>query len=608
MSKRTHKTPTYLISRENFTRCLTLVTDSGVGQMLQQLSDQYRSSGGRKPSGRRFSIIAVLVVALAIIRVSRVPSLREIHRMIGTLTPPQLAAVGMDPDQVGGGYDDYGAFHGWLNRLLVPLDPGWDLPARRITNAEHKAMLAARSPEDWDRAERADRYTHDAVNALIAASIEDKNPEKWQGDITVDGSLLDVAGQSDGLGSREDKHRAAAYSAKYYARDRADNSVQAGPGQAKLPSRTASGVEATVVSRIGPPHAPYSIPPVMTGVSIGPPSAASLPGFIRAAGYHQANGLDAKRGPRARIPFVAVDMAYTNLDGFNAAALNLGFAPVGRYPAKWKATLGSEGPGHVFRGVAAGPVQVSGAFYCPAIRKVLEQLGTDKFIPRTRNLVEQARAQDGDASAFAAEDARMALTHPYLMGTNSRPYWARTKTGRPVHGAPDQQGVNLRVRQDFVCPAVQGRLACPLKLGSTDAVDDPTIPLVEPDWPAERYRCCVNSQVTVEFSDEQWKRAQWGLVPGSWEHVIYLEAVRAATEQRFSILKSLHLAGFEHLKWAVRRTPMLYLIIGLWVAASNMSIQDVHAQKTALPPSTRRKYRALEKDLGHPPTRVPPLT
>ncbi|MGP5082912.1 hypothetical protein ACTXJ8_14160 [Corynebacterium variabile] len=607
----------YLITPESFDTCRELVFASGAAEMIEGFSAEARGVGGRIATGWRYTITAVLVVALAILRIGRVPSVAEIHRGIATLTEEQLAAVGMSPPPGGGAPGDYGAFSNWLTRTLSPLDPGSDLPARRVLNGVHRQMLAARTAEQCHAAEAARRRLLDVVNTLIAASVGDTLPDGYAGDLLADETIIDLAGQSAGLGSRETKNRGAAYAGAYYGRDNADNSVLDNPGKARQLRKTAFGIGVTAVSRVGGPHALYSIPPVITGVSIHRPTSGFVAGLAEAMGYHKAGGFDpckeTSASSRSRRPFLTVDMGYNVKDGFADLLLDQGYAPVGRYPSSWNLIWGSEGPTHTVKGVPAGPVQVSGEFYCPAVRGLLAKMGVTgkgNLLFRTTELLEATkRAPEGDPSAFAAQDARIAAVFPYLMGVNTRPYRVQDRPGRPLKSEKSAAGGSgsMQVTQQLVCPAVQGRVSCPLK---PDSQVDPALgtPVVQPEWPASRYRCCSHSVVSVPFSDQQKKRAQWGLVPGSWEHGIYLEAARSATEQRFSVMKNQHVTGIEHLKWSPRRQPMLYLIIGLWVAATNLAIRQAHAARPPKPSSTVRRLKEVEADLGRPPTRIPPRT
>lgn len=95
-------------------------------------------------------------------------------------------------------------------------------------------------------------------------------------------------------------------------------------------------------------------------------------------------------------------------------------------------------------------------------------------------------------------------------------------------------------------------------------------------------------------------------MPGSWEHALYYEAARAVTEQRFSIVKSQHTTGVQDLGWAPKRQPLVVVLIGLWVAATNVAIQESHGQgRMRAEPSIARQLRVLARELGHEPTGIP---
>lgn len=601
----------YHLSQHNLTRCLDVITRSGVVPMIEKFREQFRGDGGRRSAGRVFTLTAILTVALAILRVGRSPSSAEIYRTLCTLTPDQLTAVGMDPEQAGdASAREHKAFHARLTRLLEPLDPGADLPARRVRNGEHKAMLAARSDRQRHASAAARLRLHDVVNAIIAGSVDERTPEVYQGDIVVDGTIVDLAKASAGLGTRDNKSRGAAYLARYYVRDGSDYSLHTGFGDVVTVAKSGFGVEVTAVSRVGAPDDLYGVPPVVTAVAVHEPTSGSVDGFATAVSYHQANGFDVRRSRRSRLPYVTGDMGYNVKSGFNDTCLEHRYAPVARYPKNWGTVFASESELHTYRGVQAGPVQISGDFYCPMARALA---GSVPLIRKTRDLRDEAVTRPEESKGpgpFAVQDARIGELFPYLMGTNSRPYRRRSRPGRPgkAETPGDQDGADSSVRQDFVCPAVQGRVRCPLKPASMTN-PDPSVPTLDPPWSAGRYRCCSQSQLTVPMSPEQFKRAQWGLVPGSWEHAIYYEAARAATEQRFSIMKSQHITGVQDLGWAPKREPLVVVLIGLWVAATNLAIQESHGQGRLRPePSMARQLRVLARDLGHEPTRIPART
>jgi hypothetical protein len=590
----------YLLADRTFDRSLQIIERSGAVELIEGYHRERRGPGGRPRSGRRYTVLAVLVSGLAVFQVGRTPSIAEIHRVICTFTPEQLAAVGMEPAEMpvdrADERSDYPAFHGWVTRMLAPLDPGPDLPARRVTNRAHRRQLAGRTEEQAEESEAARQRLHDVVNLIIAASVDDRIPDCYRGDIVADESIIDLAGPSDGLGTKDSKHRSAAYAGNYYVRDGADSSIHDAYGEVIQFKKAGFGIGVTAVSRVGAADDLYAIPPVITGVAIHPPTSGSVEGLGTAISYHQKNGFD-QRKARGRLPYLTTDMGYNVKHGFNDMALKTGYAPVVRYPRHWNTIWASEGADHTRGGQADGPVQLSGEFYCPAARQII---GKTKLVRKTVDL------KDKDADGFEAQDRRLEAVFPLLMGTNSRPYRARPGRGRPRKNE-EADAVELPVRQDLVCPAVQGRVMCPLKPESM-SVTDLGVPTVKPTWSAERYRCCGQSQVTVTFSKDQWRMAQWGMVPGSWEHAVYFEAGRAATEQRFSIMKNHHVTGLEHLKWAPRREPMLCLLIALWVAATNLAIQDVYDQRPPKPSSVKRRMRQLEADLGRPPMRIPPRT
>ena len=140
-----------------------------------------------------------------------------------------------------------------------------------------------------------------------------------------------------GLGSRDTKHRGAAYSGAYYIRDREDHSLHAELGTRRS-TKGGVAVGITAVCRVGPPKAVYSVAPVITGISIDKPSSGSVQGLARAIRFHQENGFD-QRIKRGRVPLLTVDMGYNVKKHFNDELLAAGYAPVVRYPTSWRAVL-----------------------------------------------------------------------------------------------------------------------------------------------------------------------------------------------------------------------------------------------------------------------------
>lgn len=584
--------PGYSIDQANFESCITVISRSRAAELIDYYYLASRGPGGRPSTGPEVTIFAVLVVGLAIIRIGCVPSIAEICRILNTLSPRQREKLGMAPDRQPVVYE---SFHAWLTRRLAPLDTGIDLPARRVKNDRHRAQIAARSEELRQEIARAESRRDRVINALVAGSIDEKAPVGAAGDVVVDETIVDLAGPAPGMGSRDSKRRSAAYVASYYTRD-----DRHGPVNPQRPGGRATkqgfGIGITALTRVGRKEHLYSVAPVITAVSVHQPSSGYLVGMEKTLYYQRKNGLDPRFHPDrgcARQANLTVDMGYNTKIGFSTVALHWGYAPVARYPKNRATVLVSDSPEHVVDGVAAGPVQISGVFYCPAARKIV---GDRKLVWRVADLGE-------GAETLESQDRVLQQLFPLMMGTNSRPKLIRDSAGRPRE---DEDPLKKKAKIKLVCPAVQGRVRCPLKPDSMRVAAG--TPLVQPDWTADRYRCCSQSLMTMTYSRKQWQLAQWGLVPGSWEHALYFEAARAATEQQFSRLKSRHESGIEHLKWSPRREPMIIMIIGLWIAATNLSIQNSFYARKEKPASIRARIKRMEQALGRPLTKTPPRT
>lgn len=586
----------YEIDDVLFSEALATIDRGGADHLIEQYWKDSRGVGGRPPSGLRYTIRAVLVAAMTLLMLGRTASIKRILGAIANFTESQLAAVGMagaDLSVVLVCWDrEYRVFERWLSARLKPLDSGPDLPAKRITNAAHQAQLRDRTAEQRAASAIGLERARIVINRIVAGSIIDPRPEGCVGDVVADETIIRLANPSAGLGSRPSKNRGAAYLGSYHVQSR--KKVDSTGATIIETHKAGFSVGVTALTRIGPRHALHSVTPVITAIDIHHPNAADVAGLAHALEHHSRNGFDCRRGGRHAWPLLTTDMGYISVDGFARLMLDRQYAHVSRYPQHWTKILPSSiPPGAPSGQQVPGPVQGHGDFYCPAATPKLKAA----LVHRTRDLLE--------VGGFLAHDRRLANLLPLLMGTNSRPKLARPTRGRPRLGDPEPDQV---VKIDLVCPAVQGRCRCPLKPASLDAAPVDA-PLVEPTWPATQYSCCEKSSTTVTLTDEQFKRAQFGLVPGSWEHATYYEAARALTEQRFSILKSQHVTGYQDLTWAPRREPMLKLIIALSVATANWSVQRSYANRTALSvESIDVRMRQLARDLGRDPTKTPPRT
>lgn len=580
----------YQLSQNMFRQARTIIDRSGVENCI---NGYHRGVGGREPSGINYTLNAVLVCALSLIMLGRTPTLKAILNAIGDLTPAQLAEVGMRGQDTGRIFDtsaqqrrERQRFIAWLHRKLQPLDSSPDQPAKRIPNAEHRRIIARRSPQQQAESEASAERLRTVVNLLIKGSIIEPQPSGAVGDLVADESIFDLAGPSAGLGSRPEKNRGATYFAKYYAREQKSGPLREDGYRG---GKHGFGIGMTAITRIGAGNALHTVAPVILAADIHEPTSGNIDALERCIDHMQRNGLDSRPAGSRSWPRFIVDMGYSIKKAFPWLMLDKEYTAIFRYPVTTTLTEPSgqtQGPSPR----PLGPIQFAGAFYCPAA----EQLLREHNVPTTREL--------WASNGWRAHDARLRNILPFLMGTNSRPFRGRSR-GRPRLGALPKYDV----KAELVCPAVQGRVQCPLKPASAGIAAFGT-PLATPTWTAEDRQCCAKSSVTVTLTGPQFQKAQWGHVPGSWTHTFDFEGGRALTEQRFSLLKSPHITHITDMTWGPRREPMVKILFALAIAATNHQIQKTHDPRRHRVESIDIRWRQLRDHLGHEPARTPPRT
>lgn len=591
--------PKYIVTDSVFDQAHAVIIKSGVAQTIQ---DYYRKSihnGGRPSNGIEYTPTAVLTALLIRCLIGLPYSMRGAMETIGALSPTQLAAVGMGGQDCTAIHTDaareYKRFHRYWFLRMQPLDPDFDLPSQRMTNAEFDAIIAARTEDDRQRSRLADARLNTIINDLLAGSIDDPRPANCDGDVVVDETTINTVGFDTTLGTRSDRYRAASSCGRSWKRgydyamkdaDATENNKPAS-GEQRLKS-AGFGVGATFVTRVGPRDALHTQPPLFIGMAVHYPTSASVEGLATALDHAHRTGVDARpENNRCRWPLLTADMGYNDKKGFPELMIATGYSPVVRYPQKWNLTFVSANPPGTPDKTAPGPVQHAGAFYCPAAGQRL----VDHDTPKTEELLKHG--------GFRKHDQRLRMIYPFLMGHHSRPTLAEIRHGRPAIGQQPDKGVKIRL----VCPAALGLLKCPLKPDSLDLPDQ--IPQAEPTWSAETFACCANSSVTITLTADQLRLAQWELIPGSWEHTLYFEAARALTEQRFSQLKSPFVAGLADLITGPRRTPMIKIAIALAAATVNIYSQRHHDPNANRHESIDIRWRHVGQDLGYPPIRMP---
>lgn len=390
------------------------------------------------------------------------------------------------------------------------------------------------------------------------------------------------------LGAALHKMHAASPLSEPWARERATGQLKAGLPKREI-SKSGNGVGITMLTRVAQRDALHSEPPLFIGMAGHGPTGGSVEALGEAIAQARRTGVDGRpEGPRRRRPLLTADRGYNSKKGFPELMLRTGYSPVVNYPANWLRKFPSANNSSRRDAPQPGPLQYQGTFFCPAVQKLLNT----KLLTGTREMLNR--------DAFRSHDRALQELYPFLMGLHTRPRFAADREGRPRIGERTAEVV----KQRMVCPAVMGTVQCPLKPESLDAGIG--LPLAEPDWPAETYTCCSASSVTVTLSSDQLRLAQWDLIPFSWEHLIYYEALRALTEQRFSQMKSRSGSGVDDIKVGPRRPPTILLGVALAAAAANLTAQRNHNPRGAQEAGFARKWRDLEADLDYPPTRIPP--
>ncbi|GLE59458.1 hypothetical protein NJBCHELONAE_47710 [Mycobacteroides chelonae] len=209
--------------------------------------------------------------------------------------------------------------------------------------------------------------------------------------------------------------------------------------------------------------------------------------------HMKANGLDTRATGKDTYPRVTVDMGYDHKRGWGAILDQARLQPRRPIPEALDPDRSLDQPARIIgdRATRADPV---------------------------RGLV---------LRPFRRAASPLAAVLPFLMGTNSRPI---------VNGRPDRPRLGdeheTHVKAELVCPAVQLRVWCPLTPASMQSAAF-GVPLATPTWQADERTCCRQSTPRVTPTQPQLQKATWGgPVVTTWEHALYFEAARSATEQR----------------------------------------------------------------------------
>ncbi|MGV9482082.1 hypothetical protein [Gordonia aichiensis] len=574
-----------------YERALGIVDNAHVAEMIDEWHRESVAAPRGAFRGELPYTVNGLLVAIACVLLRRgEPTIRTTFRTLLDFNPHQLHRVGINDEAMApmrrNADKALKSFRNWIDRTLTCLDSAPDQPARRILVSEHRAIERSRTSAQIDAYSAAAQYLSTVVNRIVAGSIPAKHAKSGRGDLVVDETIIDTADASHDLGVTNDHNRSAVYFGGFYRRDYCNRVDADGNTLAK---KRAWGIGVTALSSVGPPDALHNRPILFTGVAIHPPTSGSLQGLDEALTHHQRNGFDGRpTGRNARWPLLTFDMGYLK-EGFDRWQTERKYAGVFRYPAHWRRDFESV-PSHA-DGEKPGPVQLSGAWYCPTAADI--SLGKDYITPLREVLT-------GDD--WEARERRLRQLLPRLMGVDRRIIERNSRPGRPAEGAQPDKAMKMVL----TCPASLGNIRC-ARWNNPDTEDRLDLPLIEPDPDLPLYPCCTQRSVTITLTAEQRKRqqlSQWA--PGSNDHAIYFEAARALTEQRFNLIKSRTVAGLVHLKYGARREPFVKLVIAMAFAVVNTrEIDRFEAGNRNRPESIAAKWRRLELDLGQPPIRMP---
>lgn len=594
---RRRKTDSADLDSSHLVDLIGYIERTGVVERLAELNVR-RSAAGRPATGINYPLKAVLVALFYLIRHEQraTQNMSAVFRLLVMRTTPEqrrlLGVIATDAQVAAVTRDD----HTWnaevkraalaLTRQLQAADPHLGVPARRHSQAERRRRISSRSRQIRDRSVTAQALADELVNAIIRPSVPDTVPG-YRGDVTMDETTIKTAEVAPGMGTRPTQKAPATPGASIYRRSKG---VVTTDETATVIDKTGVGIGVTAVMMIGPPGSMAAVPRYITAIAVRHVTPANTEAAVACLQAHHRNGFTVPRAPNAKLPVVYVDKAYPFAVGWTNALLRLGYRCQGRQRKDETFVVHSQPvvPGRQL----PGPVMIEGALYCPFAATLPNRL-----------LGRSTRELKGKQAWIDHDDA-IRESNELLMGIQSRLKAARPRPGRPT---PSQEAnAERRLRQELICPALQGRLRCSLRTDSMIELDPAQYRTITPDWAPDTYASCCQKTVTVVLTDQQVKHYSNDLPRRSWEHILAHEAGRALTEQSFSIVKSPTVTGVNVLNTGPRRGVWMGIVVAMAVATYNENVTN-----TFVPCETdtyTRRFVALSERLGRPPAKLPPRT
>jgi hypothetical protein len=511
--------------------------------------------------GTGYPVLATAMAGVLFRRIS--PTMRH---ELGVPTPPGRL-------DVHGQLAAYRNVRTRLHALLGLMDPSPTPKNRRLDPATYAARLAERQAahtgEEWaERARRLEWF----INQVIEMSLQTQPREirrRWKGNSAVDATVVPTFARPDRRLQR--KKRGEAPEVEVHSADPDGDWYVRHPTETRPvgePDRAYWGYEASlIVSGSDDPSRPQTFPSLVMGMA-----TLHKPGRYPGRQAVRALASVHDRGHPARL--LAGDRAYSSAkpEDFQLPVRALGYQPVFDYKVD---QLGIQGSYN-------GMLQVEGAWYCPAIPKVL----IEATIDYRKGAVDEPTYK-----------ARLAERWKYLV---------LSKEG------PDPEGhVRLRcpasdpspvarcdLKPTSVRPSTQGRLRIPV----TAAVTDHPPPI------------CTQQSVTVP--PEAGAKFAQPLLYGSDEWQATYATLRSTNEGMNGYLKDgAREALGDPQRRRIRGVAAQSVFVALQLCAANLRKIDSFLVRVAAEAAgmarrrpRRRRTRALDEWLPEPPPSPTPVT
>lgn len=356
---------------------------------------------------------------------------------------------------------------------------------------------------------------------------------------------------------------------------------------------------AIAVSRPGRPR----VPNLALGMSMHDPSAANKAGAYKAVGAIEDAGMRRPMRSNAK-QYIIADLAYPNLLGFNAGLTAMKYSLVMKYKKNQKrvhelATAhdddGSAVPGHLFNGVCV----------CPGLpRAALNKMRLNPPEPIPLNGQDRDRFDSDedpdlryDPVELDAHDKKVALLAAATMPRHGRPESkVDRRAGRPLKNIEYDETIHtVRV----VCPAVAGKIRCPLVAESMSL--DVDTPQISGPPPGKRPAVCERSYTTIRMNAKRFKHYQ-ELMMGTWEHEDLYTSARARNEAFHSLL--IRHSGGNMIRGRIKphKNAFYTMAIALSVGVTNLRVLEAWEETLALngrvaPEEPHKKKQIVRKNI-----------